>query len=314
VDGQCRRPSESLVLPASIPDADSAHEFLELGDLANFVTPAADSGASRELLADELEIEQLELSAAVDRLRDPVRGRERAFYEFLLSWADESVNASSLRSLRESGASTRNAGWAAPDEGLFFPRQREFAYPETLDVPVTDLPAVEGLGELLTQAGVQPFEWRELLTGYVFKLLQDEGTDQTRREVALDALRGFYHDGQKSGGARAVRDEAGKVLLPACTADGQRLSLQPAKELYFPVGWGSSGQLEVLYGPFARPEFLGQRPPEESGEREGERKFLAWLGVAGSPRVDVAGPLSATATSLRPYTATLTRGDSTSGV
>lgn len=290
VDGRSRLPGEAVVLPASVPDPAAAHDWLQLDELTRLVPPAAEAyPPTRRLLADHLGVTELSLSQAVGRLKEPDPEADARFYEFLVSWAESAGHRrfvpllTDIRCVR-----TATGRWAAP-ERLFFPRKDDTPFPASLDVPVAALPEVEGLNGLLQAAGVQPFEWRELLTGYVLKLLEDDATESARRDAAFEALRTYYDTGQRAGGAQAVREQVGKVLLSAQTADGASSCLRPAEALYFSAAWLEHDTLERLYGPFGEPEFLALAPPQDNDERRHDFAFFEWLGVARRPRPNVVG-------------------------
>lgn len=289
-DGSVRHPAEVRLLPASIPDAAEAVRFLDVGDLGGLVPPQAQNHrAIRALLGKRLQVVELGLEETLDRLTAPAPEEHREFFTFLVGWADTADHRKFVDTLRQVPCVQTAAGdWAPPSSGLFFPRRDEMTFPNALHVPVIAVPEVDGLRELLRDAGVRDFEWRDLLTGFVLPLLTDEHTDPARREAAITALRTYYTTALREEGAQAVRDQAAGVLLPSCRADGSGHTRRPARELYFPSAWTGSGRLEVIYGPFGQADFLAIEPPESEGERDEEAAFLRWLGVQDKPRLLVA--------------------------
>ena len=78
---------------------------------------------------------------------------------------------------------TAAGDWVAPDERVFFPRQRDDVdIPADLPVPIVHVPAIDGLNALLAEAGVRDFEWRELMRDYLLPILTSRDTDPELRE------------------------------------------------------------------------------------------------------------------------------------
>ena len=73
----------------------------------------------------------------------------------------------------------------------------------------------------------------------------------------------------------------GAVRVPA---GGPRMETQwiPARETYFSADWLNNDDLEALYRPFRRPEFLAVTPPVRG--RKQLESFYRLLGVADTPR------------------------------
>lgn len=291
-DGSVRCPAEVRLLPASVPDAVKALRFLSVSDLGGLVPPQAQNHrAIRALLRSGLDIVELELEDTLQRLSGLNPDDNRAFFEFLIEWAAAADHRKFVNSLRDVPCVLTAAGdLASPSSGLFFPRRDEITFPKALHVPVIAVPELGGLRELLRDAGVRDFEWRELLTGFVLPLLTDEHTDADRREAAITALRTYYMTALREEGAQAVRDQAGGVLLPACRADGMCPTRRPACDLYFQSSWTGNDRLEAIYGPFGQSDFLAVEPPKSEDERDKDAGFLRWLGVEDKPRLFVAEP------------------------
>ena len=179
---------------------------------------------------------------------------------------------------------TATGDWVAPDERVFFPRQRDDVdIPADLPVPIVRVPVIEGLNALLAEAGVRDFEWRELMRDYLLPILTSPDTDPELRERAMPGLRAYY-ESQRAGDPILQR-RIGEVLLPATSVGGATISLQRARSIYFSRTWTGSDALERLYGPFGEVEFLALDPPPDSDLRAADYEFLAWVGVTAHPRV-----------------------------
>lgn len=288
ISGEPRLPTEALLLPKSVPDATAAHSFLDVEtDLGPLVLPAIeDDHAARGLLVNHLGTTELTLQDAAARVGPPPDELVHDFYEFLVDWSESAGSRSLAGALAEVRCVRTVSGtWHSPDERLFFPRQREEVdFPDGLEVPITDVPDVDGLRPLLETAGVSSFEWRQLLPEFIFPLLTDPDVDPVTRKLGLQALRLYYRT-ERSGDPR-LRSQAARVLVPAVRSDGSDERLVPAESCYFSEGWLGRDHLEVIYGPFGASEFLSQEPPEDADERATELEFLEWLGVASHPRPD----------------------------
>lgn len=287
VSGLPRLPGEVLLLPETVPSAAKAHTFLEIDGLGTMVAPGIeDDEPARRLLSERLDAGELSPEEALARLAQPPDERLAPFCEFLVEWS-ENVGLRRFAQLISSVSCVRTGAgqWRRPDERLFFPRQREeVEFPTGLEVPIVDMPAVDGLRPLLEAAGVSSFEWRQLLPEFVFPLLTDPSTDVETRRLGLEALR-LYFRTERSGDPR-LRAQAARVLLPAVTADGSGERLQAAEVIYFSAPWVDNDRLERIYGPFGEYEFLGLVPPADPDVKTEDVEFLEWLGVARHPRPD----------------------------
>lgn len=287
VSGLPRVPGEVLLLPETIPNAVNAHDFLEIGGLGTMVVPGIEEdGAARRMLSHRLDARELSSEEALARLRQPSDELLTQFCEFLIEWS-ERVGLRRFAQLISKVSCVRTVAghWRRPDDRLFFPRQRdEVEFPAGLEVPIVDMPAVDGLRPLLEAAGVSSFEWRQLLPEFVFPLLIDPSTDATTRGLGLEALR-LYFRTERSGDPR-LKAQAARVLLPAATAEGTEARLQTAETIYFSAGWLDDDRLERIYGAFGESEFLSLDPPSDPNLRAGDVEFFEWLGVARHPRPD----------------------------
>jgi hypothetical protein len=285
--GDARPPGETLLLPGSVHDPRHAHRHLATADLGPLVLPGVEQDRpARQLLADRLGSPELSAPDLLARLTEPGPAEVADYYEFLVAWSDRAGLRALAPALREVPCVRTLAGyWRAPSEGLFFPRQRdEVVFPEELPVPIADVPEVDGLRALLEEAGVSPFEWRQLLPEFILPLLTDDAIDAPTRRLALEALRQYYRT-ERTGDPR-LRVQTARVLLPARRADGSSRTLQPAGAIYFTSTWTGRDRLKTIYGPFGRHEFLALDPPDDPEQRREELAFFQWIGVAEHARPD----------------------------
>ena len=225
-----------LLLPASVPSAERAHDFLDVSELGPLVLSGVeDDEHARSLLAERLDASDLSHQEALARLAQPPDGRVAEFYRFLVDWAEsEGLRRFASMIAGVSCVQTVAGQWRRPDDRLFFPRQREeIEFPEGLAVPIVDLPDVDGLRPLLEEAGVSSFEWRQLLPEFIFPLLTDDSTAPATRRLGLEALR-LYFQTERTGDPR-LRAQAARVLLPASKAHDSEERLIAAEEIYFRV-------------------------------------------------------------------------------
>ena len=286
VDGGPRLPGEALLLPGSVPDRASAHRFLARSDLGRLIVAEVEEHApSRQLLAGDLEVEELVVSEVTRRLGAHWPSEDLAFYRWIVGWSGRLPGGlgrqlRDVRWVRVLGGDLRS-----PDEKLFFPRQRtEVQLPAGLAVPIVDGPDIAGLAGVLTEAGVRPFEWRQLLPEFVLPLLTDPATDEKQRAAAMEALRLYV---ATERGDQRLQAQSGRVLLRARPARGGPVTLRPANGLYFSERWLGQDRLEQIYGPFGSDDFLAEDPLASMEDRPG-RSFYEWLGVSARPRVETA--------------------------
>jgi len=289
IDGRARLPGEVALLPDSIPDAAEAHRYLHVAGLGRLaIAQVEDHAPSRQLLTTHLQVTTLRVDETAVLLVEPAAGNEQAVYEFLLRWAERCVGSHLSSVLTDVPCvRTMGGGWAAPAAGLVFGRKRgELDLPDDLGVPIVDVPEVPGLVSFLQDAGVRPFEWRQLLPEFVLPLLTSRETDEQRRRSGFRALRAYY-ESERSGDPR-VRAQISRVLVPASSTTNGDSQLRAAGDLYFSVSWLDNDRLERIYGPFDEPDFVALEPPVDDDERRSEFAFLEWVGVAARPRIDTA--------------------------
>lgn len=287
VGGRAGAPAEVLLLPRGIGDSVAAHRHLAAERQGRLVAAAVEADSVvGTFLREKLEVEVWPLAESLAQIRTPPQEDLAEFYGFLVDWADNvGVRrfAPALGSARCVHTATGN--WVAPEEErVFFPRKRDDVdIPADLPVPIVEVPTVDGLEALLSEAGVRAFEWRELLNDYLLPELSAYDIDPALRERALRGLRAYY-DSQTSGDP-SLRRRIGQVLLEAMPASGKGTTLKPASEIYFPEAWSGTDALERIYGPFGETEFLAAEPPGDSELQDEERAFLQWIGVASHPRI-----------------------------
>jgi hypothetical protein len=288
LDGAAAKPSDARLLPDSIGDPESAHRVLNASGLPMQVIWQVEADTeARAFLKETLQSCEGTLDEVLAALREPAAEDDDALYELLVRWAEKAGSKLPAALRTTPCVRTMGGGWVEPASGVFFARQRgDLALPEGLQIPIADLPEVPGLRQLLEAAGVQPFEWRQLITDFILPRLTNPEADREESAGALEALRAF-HLTVESGDAR-LRTQIAGVLLPARMIGGDVGELRPAGALYFPHAWTGRDSLERLYGPFGRAEFLNMARPDDAGEREDLLAFLSWLGVADRPRVDQA--------------------------
>jgi hypothetical protein len=285
-DGALRVPAEALLLPDGVPDAEAAHHQLDLTGNDRILVAAVETDLTvRAFVRDQLEVAEWPLPEALTHLRRPSDDAISEYYEFLVDWS-EGVGSRRFAAALASVSCVHTAAgeWVAPDEKVFFPRQRDDVdIPADLPVPIVQVPTIEGLNALLAEAGVRDFEWRELMRDYLLPILTSRETGPELRERAMPGLRAYYKS--QRAGDPALQRRIGDVLLRASSATGTTTSLEPANSIYFSRSWTGSDALEILYGPFGEVEFLADDPPVDSDLRSAENEFLSWVGVAAHPRV-----------------------------
>lgn len=287
-DGGLRPPSEVRSLPDSLPDLQRAHQVARL-DLAHTLRPDIEQrDAARVFLAEATDIDGIRVPEFLSLMLTPTRDTAHDYYAFLVTWR-QNAGASLVAELKRTASVLGvNGQLFTPDrDTIFFPRERgDVALPESLPIPVAYLPDFEEAQALLRELGVRPFEWRELIRDFLIRLLASRETDDVTRAHAISALRA-YHQVRLSG-SEDLDPVLGRALLPGRTADGTNRDLRPAAELFFSAPWTGSDDLEVIYGPFDRPEFLDVELPGDSEQRATDLAFYRMLGVTDHPRLEEA--------------------------
>jgi hypothetical protein len=289
-DGSLRRPADIRLLPRSLPDYTTAHELTNL-DPAHTLRPDVERlAAIKKFLAGVSDTDEMGLGEFIALLAAPTRETAERYYRFLAAWR-EALGTTLVNELKKAPVVLSTAGQmlTPTTDTIFFPRERsEVTIPEDLPVPIAYVPAVDSVPKLLRDLGVKPFEWRELIREFLIKILSDPEADPDARTAAIAGLRAYHQ--VRLQGNEDLEPVLGRVLLPARTADGSFRELHPAAEIYFSAPWSGSDELEVIYGPFGKAEFLDIEPPDESGRRQDDFDFYRMLGVVAYPRLDLAKP------------------------
>jgi hypothetical protein len=288
LDGRARAPRGVTMLPGEVPQPQRAAEHCDLSSYGHlvFIDDTFNSQAD-QWLRTSLRVRSLPPSAVLSRLRAP-SGNTRPLYTWLVEWADAARRPVFVRMLKSVRCvRTTNGQWLAPDDRVFFPRERT-AVVLPVDVPmdIADLPDVDGLHELMTEAGVRPFRWRELLLDRLLPLLADPGTDTDLRESGHTALRTYL--ATEGGGDQDVLARLPGVLVAARKTNGDLTTLSKAGETYFGADWLGTNDLELIYGPFGSFEFLAEPVPADAQARAEALAYFEWLGVSRRPRLDKA--------------------------
>ncbi len=288
LDGTNRRPADALVLPSSVPNPHLAHRHLNLDDLGHLAIADIEADAdARKFLTERLGVAPIGADEIVKRLQHP-SDDHHSFFQLLVDWADALTVARFAVMLHDVECVLTESGrWVTPTDGVFFPRRGEIIrIPESLPVSIADVPDEPRLRGLMSAAGVHDFEWRALVTGRIADLVTGKDTKPALRDQAFAALRVYFET--QGGGDQTIRAAISAALLPAQTADGTTHDLRRADQIYFSADWLGHDRLEQIYGPFDQCDFLASPRPDDAAQRRAEREFLAWLGVAGRPRINAA--------------------------
>lgn len=220
-DGRLRAPQDAWLVPDTVPDPMVLHRWL--GDPDDVVVPDAErSRQVRALLSELLEVPEQSEESVLQLLEPPADGDVEAYYDMLRAWAEGSW------SFRHGLGRARcvhlgDGTWVRPSDGPVFlpPRRGETDYPKDPTLPIAQLPEVDGLYDLLADAGVEPLTWRGLVLESLMPLLRDEATDESARDTAMATLRAYFERGRRGeAGDQEVREAAREALLPARDASG----------------------------------------------------------------------------------------------
>ncbi len=289
-DSSLRRPADIRLLPRNLHDPAKAHELANLNPVHTLRPDIERLVAVKTFLAGTPDTGEMGIGEFIGLLTTPTRETAESYYQFLAQWR-EAAGTTIVNELKKAPIILGTAGQmlTPATETIFFPRERgEVSIPESLPVPIAFVPDAEDAQKLLRDLGIKPFEWRELIREFLIKILSDPEADSHARTGAIAGLRAYRQ--VRLQGNEDLEPVLGRVLLPARTADGSVLELRPAAEIYFSAPWSGSDELEVIYGPFGKAEFLDTEPPEESERRQDEFDFYRMLGVVAYPRLDVAKP------------------------
>ena len=288
-DGALRAPTEVRLLPASVPSVTDLHNWFHLPELVQ--PEVEDDHRARELLTKVFDCTVTEVRAVLESLEPPPTTGATDFYLFLLAWSQSAGFFFGTWLKGSKCVLLQDGEWVRPtdDPKPFLPRQRaEDEFPPGLHIPVAELPDVPGLVDLLERAGMEPLTWRALVADFLLPRLTDRDVGEAERRDALAILRNYFDSIRRDGtGDREIRESVGEALLPA-RAQGVRtaVELRPAHDLYFGSDWFPEAELEVLYGPLGKADFLAI----DANNVEEDRSFFEWLGVESHPRIRDLGP------------------------
>lgn len=278
------RPADCLVLAPGVPPAEQAHTLLGEADSMALVHPSIQADpACLDFLISDLGTGEISTAELLGAISPPTNHLRLLYYKFLLDWAEQEPVLARL--LPEFPCvEMENGEWRSPSETIFFPpRSENNAIPTELSPPIAIVPDVDGIEELLREAGVETYDARSLLTRVVIPLLVDKQTAPAIRSVAMSSLAAYALRSDNQD--RTVQTAAAKVLLRVMNADGAIGSRWvTADKAYLSEPWLGHNRLEQIYGPFERVEFVCADQDGIRRDAEG-LALLRWLGVAEHPRV-----------------------------
>lgn len=285
-DGKLRTPKEVRNLPEKISNPFEAHHFARLSKKT--IRPdLEDNPDLRHLIAESSPEATLGFRQFVKRLRTPDAEDLARYYAFLMQCATSAGEAFTRQLAESTCIATSHSGWAAPaKEPIFLPRGRnEAGVPGDIPVPIAVIPQdSQGVEGFLERLGVRPFQWRTIIEDFLMPILRDNEADEDRRTHALESLRAYREQRRGDETLTVLRD----VLLPARSVNGTR-ALARSGDLYFGAEWTGTTDIEALYGPFGKEEFLDITPPSNADAFANDLGFYAMLGVLDRPRVNSLG-------------------------
>ncbi|MGW8645624.1 sacsin N-terminal ATP-binding-like domain-containing protein [Micromonospora chalcea] len=293
VDGSLAKPADVSLLPPRLPSLAQAHALAVLDGSRTLRPDIEEFAATKEFLMSG-SVRVMRADEFLAHLRPPSRDSIDVYYGFLLNWRDQ-IGQQLVTALRMTPCVLTTSGQLVKpaEQPVFFPRGRsDSSIPTDIPVPIAEVPPIEGIEGLLRDLGVRPFEWRELIRDFLVKILADPGAAPDERLRAMSGLRA-YHQVRRLSGSEELAPVLGRVLVPARSADGKRRELRAGAEVYFGADWTRSNDLETLYGPFGRAEFLDVEVPQDSDRRQVDMDFYRMFGVADHPRLDEAKPAEA---------------------
>lgn len=297
-DGRLARPIDIDLLPASIPDVARAHELATLPADRTLRPDIEAEPAVWNFVSAVSEDAVMTYADYFSLLKTPTQADAHHYYSFLVAWHREDYYLKDeLRPVP--CVLTTNGQFLSPAESsIFFPR-RDDSLPDDIPVPIALLPDVDGLEGLLRDLEVKNFDWRDLIRDYLIKILEDKDAKPDDRARAMNGLRSYQASRRAAGEAPLAI--LGRVLVPARNGAGTRTSLRPAGGMYFGREWTGSSDLEEIYGPFGKTEFLAIDVPEQSEARNDEHDFYRMLGVIDHPRLHRTSSIYAIGGSRHPH-------------
>lgn len=283
-DSELRRPADCLLLPSSVPDPFALGRWLK--NPSAFVLPTAEAiVAVRKLLLENLDVSEVELGPLLADLKPSAETDPNIFYKFILDWSSRTSRGFEVLLSKSRCVRLSSGKWVVPGEELVFlpPQRGEANFPTDLEVPVAQIPEIEGLIKLLEGAGVKPLTWRQLIFSVVMPLLIDSDARRSERDSALLTLKTYVRQVRRNESTSPdIREAVAATLLPARDVSGGSRRYRRAGELYFSQPWAGAELLEVIYGDFGQADFLDVEPTEDQSL---DFEFYKWLGVSEVPRV-----------------------------
>jgi hypothetical protein len=283
--GSLRTAGEVRMLPDTLPSYSAAHALAALDGNATLRTDVEDLPAVRAFLTTVPAAKEMSPTGFIRLLKPPAPSTVSDYYAFLISWKG-SIGYQVTAVLKDQpSVLTVNGDVVTPAEhSVFLPRVRGDSPVIDMPVPLAEVPSVDGVESFLRELGVRPFEWRDLIRDYLIKILSDPDADQNERDRAMAGLRAYHRDRASSSEDLAL--VLSRVLLPTRSADGTNRGKLAAARIYFGADWTGSDDLEVIYGPFGKPEFLDVDVPADPEQRRVDLDFYRMLGVEDHPRID----------------------------
>lgn len=167
------------------------------------------------MLTAELDVAAVSTPSLLADLLPPSDEQEvRDFYGVLVDWRKRDGWFARCLSLARC-VRLRGGEWISPNQPAFLPRQRnESDFPAELQIPIVEVPDVEGLEELLQEAGVKPLAWRTLVLDFLMPILSEARGASATRGAAMTALRIYYDSMRTESGDQDIRDAVRKALPP----------------------------------------------------------------------------------------------------
>lgn len=290
-NGAVCSPAEAKLLPKTVPSPTGAHTFCDLADTpALLAAEVEEESAVREFLAQVMKTPALTDMYVMGRLRPPAQPDITDYYNFLLAWDNSVGRHNFVRLLRDVKCISTNAGdVVSPSSRVFFRRKSEaIEISAELPLPIARVPDLDGLEDLLRQAGVRDFEWRQLVTDFLVPMLKEPNLVGDMRTRALDGVRSYFLS-QRRGDSQ-VQLAVASVLLPCRDQPGGTCELRRADATYFGKDWAPNSAAEDIYGSFGVAEFLDVCLPDTNDAANAEREFYEFLGVISHPRILTANP------------------------
>jgi len=174
---------------------------------------------------DDLGVKEASLKSVVDRLTTPTDELVMAYYELLrcLGGARPVDLRKFLGECDAFGLSMESGRFRVI--GLFFPRERgDVEFPVRSGCAITDLPDMEGLRDLLADAGVRRFEWPSCCRVCPQNPRNVHET-QEHRNTRFRPLRQYYNT-ERGATAAAASDRASASA--SARASSAESTLRPA--------------------------------------------------------------------------------------